>query len=244
MSKQQQVQKKNPSHSPDVSNTANFLQRRPFVQVSDSSKKLQTQLETANNLGHNFSQVQVQPKSSVIVQPKLTIGEPGDKYEQEADRVAAEVVQKLHSPQPAQVQKEESEEGNQIQTKPIYPRIQRMNSVVQRKLNLGGGTASSEFESSLNSARSGGQPLQPQLRMKIEDAMGTDFSGVRVHTDAKADQLNRSVQARAFTTGKDVFFKKGEYSPGNRGGQELIAHELTHVVQQNSGAVRRSLLLD
>ena len=60
-----------------------------------------------------------------------------------------------------------------------------MNSVVQRKLNLGGGTASGEFESSLNSARSSGQPLQPQLRMKIEDAMGADFSGVRVHTGAK-----------------------------------------------------------
>ena len=86
MSKLQQVQKKSPSHSSPVSNTAKFLQTRPFAEVRDSSKNLQTQLETANNFGRNFSKVQVQPKSSVIVQPKLTIGEPGDKYEQEADR--------------------------------------------------------------------------------------------------------------------------------------------------------------
>nr|MCM0593799.1 DUF4157 domain-containing protein [Gloeotrichia echinulata DEX184] len=68
-------------------------------------------------------------------------------------------------------------------------------------------------------------------------AFGADFSGVKVHTDGQSDQLNRSIQARAFTTGQDVFFRQGEYNPGSRGGQELIAHELTHVVQQNGGAV-------
>jgi hypothetical protein len=62
---------------------------------------------------------------------------------------------------------------------------------------------------------------------------GVDFSQVKVHNDAVSDQLNQSIQARAFTTGQDVFFRGGEYDPGSRGGQELIAHELTHVVQQN-----------
>ena len=63
-------------------------------------------------------------------------------------------------------------------------------------------------------------------------AMGADFSGVRVHTDGRADELNSKLQAKAFTKGKDLFFKKGEYQPGKRDGQELIAHELTHVIQQ------------
>jgi guanyl-specific ribonuclease Sa len=71
-------------------------------------------------------------------------------------------------------------------------------------------------------------------------AMGADFSGVKVHTDAQSDQLNKSIQAKAFTTGQDVFFRQGAYEPSSRGGQELIAHELTHVVQQNGGAVQRS----
>ncbi|WP_287359229.1 DUF4157 domain-containing protein, partial [Moorena sp. SIO3B2] len=63
----------------------------------------------------------------------------------------------------------------------------------------------------------------------------------RVHNDAQSDQLNQSIQARAFTTGKDIFFRQGEYNPGSRGGQELIAHELTHVVQQNQGKLRSTI---
>jgi hypothetical protein len=71
--------------------------------------------------------------------------------------------------------------------------------------------------------------------------MGADFSGVRVHTDGRADVLNRSVGARAFTTGQDLFFKRGEYQPESRGGQELIAHELTHVMQQDASTIQRKI---
>ena len=73
----------------------------------------------------------------------------------------------------------------------------------------------------------------------MEQAFGADFSGVKVHTDGQSDQLNQSIQARAFTTGQDIFFRQGQYDPGSKGGQELLAHELTHVVQQNGGAVQR-----
>ncbi|MGD1873306.1 MAG: alpha/beta fold hydrolase [Mastigocoleus sp.] len=237
MTKVQEVQKKDISHSSKVSNLSDFLQTKKF---DSSAENLQTQLQTANNLTHSFGEVQAQTlEKGAVIQPKLTIGEPGDKYEQEADRVASEVVQKLHSPEPPKPPKIQSPEDNQVQTKPIYPRIQRVSSVVQRQLNLDGGTLNNEFESSLNKSKSGGQPLQPQLRMKMENVMGNDFSGVKVHTDSKSDQLNRSVQARAFTTGKDIFFKKGEYEPQSKSGQELIAHELTHVVQQGGSQVQR-----
>jgi hypothetical protein len=70
----------------------------------------------------------------------------------------------------------------------------------------------------------------------MEQAFGADFSGVKVHTDGQSDQLNQSIQARAFTTGQDIFFRQGQYEPGSKGGQELLAHELTHVVQQNGGS--------
>lgn len=76
----------------------------------------------------------------------------------------------------------------------------------------------------------------------MEQAFCADFSGVKVHTDGQSDQLNQSIQARAFTTGQDVFFGQGEYNPGSRGGQELLAHELTHVVQQNNNTVNRQLI--
>src|SRR5205814_9311657 len=68
---------------------------------------------------------------------------------------------------------------------------------------------------------------------------GIDFSNVRVHSDAKADTLNRSLNAKAFTLGHDIFFSRGAYQPGSVGGNRLLAHELTHVVQQSSRAAQR-----
>jgi hypothetical protein len=88
------------------------------------------------------------------------------------------------------------------------------------------------FERQLNAAREQGQPLPPALREDFETKFGADFSRVRVHADALADQLNQSIQAKAFTTGQDVFFRRGAYEPGSTSGQRLIAHELTHVAQQ------------
>ncbi|HAG85150.1 MAG TPA: hypothetical protein DCL61_29380, partial [Cyanobacteria bacterium UBA12227] len=93
------------------------------------------------------------------------------------------------------------------------------------------------------SARGGGQSLSENIRQPMEQAMGADFSGVKVHTDGQSHQLNQSIQARAFTTGQDIFFRQGEYDPGSRGGQELLAHELTHVVQQNGNAVQRQRIV-
>ncbi|MEH2453218.1 eCIS core domain-containing protein [Nostoc sp.] len=86
--------------------------------------------------------------------------------------------------------------------------------------------------------------MAKNIREPMEQGFGADFSRVKVHTDTQADQLNRSIQAKAFTTEQDVFFRQGAYEPGSRGGQELIAHELTHVVQQNGGAVHREKLQD
>ncbi|MEM9805912.1 MAG: DUF4157 domain-containing protein [Cyanobacteria bacterium P01_D01_bin.56] len=104
---------------------------------------------------------------------------------------------------------------------------------------MSGGEASSDLESSIHQARGSGQPLDANLQQRMGQAMGADFSGVTIHHDRQADQLNRSIQAQAFTTRQDVFFRQGAYQPGSRSGQELIAHELTHVMQQNGGAVQR-----
>ena len=160
-------------------------------------------------------------KSSLPLQAKLTVGPQGDKYEQEADRVAAEVVQRIHSPQASWIQPPTGD-GNEIQ-------MQRM---VAQQPGSGGNLVSAELEAEINGARGQGRPLDAGLQQSMRQAMGADFSGVRVHTDAQSDQLNRSIQSRAFTTGRDVFFRQGEYQPRSRGGQALIAHELAHVVQQ------------
>ena len=164
------------------------------------------------------------------IQTKLTIGATGDKYEQEADRVAANVVEQINRPA------RYCSQGEMVQGKELSEGLgQRSQPIVQRLEAIGGREASGELSGAINRARGGGQPLFKGLQESMGQAMGADFSGVRVHTDAQADQLNVGVGARAFTTGQDMFFKGGAYQPGSRGGQELIAHELTHVVQQNGG---------
>jgi hypothetical protein len=168
------------------------------------------------------------------VQAKLTIGQPGDRYEQEADRVARDVVQRINSPVSETPQPENS---LQRQTEPEAEKLQ-MKPMLQRFHAVGGEDATPDLESSINRARGGGQPLDAGLQRSMGQAMGADFSGVRVHTDTQSDQLNQSIQAKAFTTGQDVFFRSGEYNPGSKAGQELIAHELTHVVQQNGSQVQ------
>ncbi|MEI1378397.1 DUF4157 domain-containing protein [Nostoc sp. UHCC 0926] len=212
-------------------------------------------------------------------QAKLSISQPGDKYEQEADSVAQQVMQRIAQPVNRQsIQREALPEEEQLQMKPmansITPLVQRqemledeeelqmksldnstlqrqempedeeelqMKPMVQRRAEASM-AAAPDLEASINQARGGGQAMAKNIRHPMEVAFGTDFSGVKVHTDGQSDQLNRSIQARAFTTGQDVFFRQGEYNPGSRGGQELLAHELTHVVQQNGGAVQRSQL--
>lgn len=215
------------------------------------------------------SSLHLQPSSALPIQAKLTVGQVGDQYEQEADRVAAQVVEQINAPtsatgegqavqrmgqeeedlqmqrSPLAIQRVEQAEED-LQMMPMEKSIQRMGEedeelqmkpTVQR-VGAEGGAVSADLEGEINAARSGGQNLAPNLQAQMGQVMGADFSGVRVHTDARADQLNRAVNSRAFTTKQDLFFKQGEYQPGSRGGQELIAHELTHVVQQNGGAVQ------
>lgn len=101
----------------------------------------------------------------------------------------------------------------------------------------GAGPLDPEIGQEINAAKGGGRPLDDATKTDMEGHLGTDLSSVRVHDGAKADQLSRSVQAEAFTTGSDVFFKSGKYAPGSSDGRRLLAHELTHVVQQSSGEV-------
>lgn len=89
----------------------------------------------------------------------------------------------------------------------------------------------------INRERGGGQPLDQATQTSMGEALEQDLSIVHVHTSPEADALNRDLGAKAFTTGHDIFFSEGAYEPHSTGGQELLAHELTHVAQQGSGVV-------
>ena len=164
-----------------------------------------------------------------LLQAKLTVGPAGDQYEQEADRVAAQVVKTINSPKADKpVQRQGRDEEEDIQMKPTLPQVSNAGAVL-----------APGFESQIQQSKRGGQALEPDLQQSMGEAMGADFSGVKVHDDAQSDQLNQTIRAKAFTTGQDVFFRQGAYNPSHKGGQELIAHELTHVMQQNGNIQRR-----
>ncbi len=162
-----------------------------------------------------------------VIQAKLTVNVPGDQYKREADRVAGQVMRM------PTVQEEalDEEDAPEIMAKPLTARASDSAS-----------EANPEFEQQLNASRGNGKPLPSSLREQFEGKFGADFSGVRIHANADADRLNQSISAKAFTAGKDVFFRQGAYAPGSRVGQALIAHELTHVVQQYRAGERQTVI--
>ncbi len=224
------------------------IQSRPFIAQPkiESTRSNEEQLaqirakrEASERLGSTLLIPESVPHTPPPLQPKLTIGQPGDMYEQEADRVARQVVDQINAPPKIQAKAPRHPMQSVGERKPS-PLDHHPVMKVQRHATGGEMDASPDLESSIQRSRGGGQPLDDGIRERMEGAFGADFSGVRVHTDGTSDQLNQSIQAKAFTTGQDVFFRKGMYDPGSRGGQELLAHELTHVVQQTEGAVRQS----
>lgn len=165
-----------------------------------------------------------------VGQAKLSVGASDDRYEREADDVAAKVVRALASRTSAPAEGATDAPFEQAE---VQRRIQRRAVVDER-----GGNLDAETESMISSARSGGQSLAPQVRRQMEGAIGADFSSVKVHSGAASDVLNNRVQASAFTIGNDIFFKGGMPDTSSAGGQELMAHELTHTVQQGAAVQR------
>jgi hypothetical protein len=148
-------------------------------------------------------------------------------YERDHDRLADEQVRGPEPPQEdpaAPLHELASNVGNRAFT-----------STVAREVSGAGilpsGQVHPTVQSEISSTRGGGATLDSRVAERFSPSLG-DLSDVRVHTDDNADRLNRSVSARAFATGTDVYFAKGEYSPGSPDGDKLIAHELAHVVQQ------------
>ncbi|MFG6096083.1 DUF4157 domain-containing protein [Leptothoe sp. ISB3NOV94-8A] len=246
MGRQRNRQSYQPSKQ-EKKETITGLQPRPFrsaiaqrtTETTDHESAM-VEPKSSAQAGFNFGQLQLFSEGDASVdrqafpiQTKLTLGSPNDKYEQEADQVAADVVQRINAlqeQQPDPIQQASAVSSLQQMKEPEEEGIRRTSLIQCRSDQTD--AVSNNLETAIHSARGRGQSLSPDIQTRMGQAMGADFSGVRVHTDAQADNLNRSIQAKAFTTGRDVFFRQGEYQPGSRAGQELIAHELTHTIQQ------------
>jgi len=147
------------------------------------------------------------------VQAKLEVSRPDDLAEREAERVAADVLDKP--------------EGPEVEA-----------SVLRQTTDTGGTAVDAGTEAEIESVTSGGSPLSQSAREFFEPRFGRDFSDVQVHTGPEADEAARSIDAEAFTYGSDVVFASNNYQPHTSRGRELLAHELTHVVQQTEPQVK------
>lgn len=194
-------------------------------------------------------------RARIMPQTKLLLSQPGDVYEREADRVADEVTrsfvagaapspvtvsQTLGSPQPA-VQRQEDEvvepddeglEGAEFSEEDEEEEIVGDESGMPKRED-GAATSSSRF-ASVRIPTGEGQALGATTRRSMETWMGHDFGHVRIHDDSQAAASARQLRAHAYTVGSNIFFNEGKYEPTRVDGMRLLAHELTHVLQQSA----------
>ncbi|MBN2088315.1 DUF4157 domain-containing protein [candidate division KSB1 bacterium] len=203
------------------------------------------------NVFNNFIQRQVDDEDEENVQTKLTVSQPGDKYEKEANEMAEKV---MTMPEPDLQHQQDEEEEEQLQTK-VDESIQRQvdddEEEIQMKLDRQTDNIEeneeeiqtkpvsdnhknnhSSLKSQLNSLNGSGTHLPKTTRTYFETRFNTNFKNVKVHNNPLSDSLNQQLNARAFTNNNNIYFRSGEYNPVTHKGRKLLAHELTHVLQQ------------
>lgn len=223
------------------SNSSNSYSSKPLFDKSrEATVVARLQKEEKPSFDHHSLE-------SYTIFPKLMIGQPGNNNEQEADAMAERVVQRMESSKSIPVnqtcgscdkgeklqKKEQEDDKMEVKRKSIFKSDAPANKHIQTKATNGDGFTNLSLKSQFNTSKGKGFPLSKDSRNEMEIAFGTDFSQVRIHTDFDAIQMNKKLNSRAFTYGPDIFFDRNEYSPQSLTGKKLLAHELTHVVQQN-----------
>ena len=239
-----------PVEAPSRSSASNTypggIQRQETTGVKEQEESTETlQMQPREEIQAHSSSGEPQEKeeqNQELVQTKLTVGAAGNKYEQEADSMAAKVMTMPDEAIKPPIQRQTREETEAVQMQPlvnsITPLVQResgeeeevqMKSQVQRASDRSS-VARNSIENRLASSKGGGSALPDNVRSFMEPRFGADFSNIKVHTDSNAVQINKEVGAQAFAHGSDIYFGAGK-SPGNN---ELTAHELTHTIQQGA----------
>lgn len=227
-------------HNPEV-NSVLHLQRmvgnlavQRLLQNNADERNTKSTGVTLPHFGHDFSRTPIYPLAAGAIQTKLAINKPGDEYEQEADRVADQVM-RMSEPKlqracacggecPKCKADQLSQEASRLQPKRARASETMQDSAPQIVHEV---------------LQSPGQSLDTATRAYMEPRFGHDFSRVRVHNDIKAAESAKTINALAYTAGRDVVFGAGQFAPEHASGRRLLAHELTHVVQQQDSEITR-----
>lgn len=193
--------------------------------------------------GHESPRVAM--SSARALQPQLLVGPADDPFEREAQRTAETVTSIGASPSafgalPIAASLTAVTQRAVGKNEPPTKKDDDEKKKVQKAPSTGGGsnTMPAGVESRINTMQTGGEPLSASLRASFEPRFGYDFGAVRTHSGGDAAGAAAAIGARAFTVGDHIFFGPGEFRPESASGRRLIAHELTHTVQQQSGAAR------
>lgn len=219
--KKLKIGKPNDKHEQQADAVADQVMKMPdkeekvSMAAMDEENAVQMQSEEEESV-----QMQPEEEESVQMQPEeeVAMKEDEEVAMQEEEEVAAKEDEEVATKEDEEVATKEDEE---IKKKPL---IQRSGD--------GQATATPALSSQLNATKGGGRNLSKDVNREMSQKIGSDFSNVRVHTDSKAAEMNEGLGAKAFAHGNDVYFNKGNFNPNQPEGKRLLAHELTHVVQQ------------
>ncbi len=217
-----------------------LVQRKEDEEVQQKSQEEEVQM-MADEEVQQKEEEEVQTKEEDEVQ-KQSEEESIQKQPEEND-----IQQKLipeRDTGEASVQRKGTETSNSSDVSPIQRKDdeiqekeeeiqEKEDEEVQRSSSVDTGDTSN-LENNLQSSKGGGSPMDDSTRSQMESGFGADFSGVRIHNDSNAVQMNKDLGAQAFANGNDIYFNEGKYDPSSKDGQHLLAHELTHTIQQGA----------
>jgi hypothetical protein len=193
-------------------------ERQPGLQRQDEEEELQASLQRQIEEEEEPVQMELQrqEEEEEALQPRLQCQEEEEELQASLQRQAEEEEEPVQMEMQLQVEEEE-----ELQAKP------------QARGERGRSDPGAHLSSRLVSTQGRGQPLPEGIRRRMERALGRDFAGVRIHTDPEAVRMNQELGSQAFTQGEDIYFNEGKFDPDSESGEHLLAHELTHVVQQS-----------
>ena len=274
LAKQKQSAKDQKNNSPasnQKTNDSEYRRIMTFAYAAPGIKKKNLNQgnayrSTQQSFSLDFNKIPLFSPQTAIIQPKLKISQPNDKYEQEADAVAEKIANtpkvdikpykaaavnptlqnnatnsKEKNKEPEKEEQEEQEDPEDLQKRKIQKDFSdgRQNGNRKILLPLSGTNAPAPSATVLQTLQSPGQPLDKAILSFMELRFGFDFSNVQIHDNAEAHQSAKDINALAYTHGNHIAFDAGRYAPQTVQGKKLLAHELTHVVQQNAGIYRK-----
>lgn len=214
------IQKKNEEEVQKQESNEQEIQQKPLV---DSISPV-VQLKSENNL-----QKQEEEEVQKVAEEEIQQVAEDDVQAKEENNTIFNGNELIQQQAKEDIQEKEEED------------IQEKEEEEIQQLQMSGGDENSSLESNLSNSKGGGSPLGTDTRNEMESGFGADFSGVRVHNDSNAVQMNRELGSQAFTNGNDIYFNEGKYNPTSESGKHLLAHELTHTVQQGASPTSNSV---